>query len=212
MKEIIMKKLVMILGMASLFASGSVLANSDHDVVFDDADAGVTTAAAPAAAQPGVTAGTLTINGNVWANTCYIKAGDVKKIVDLEDIYSNSLKTAGATGNPKNFTITLENCPIKGQQGEANVKLGFKKNANVDPATGNLKDIGTAPNVAKNVQFQVLHNGAVVNFNQADVKKALASKSANDEVAFDFTAQYYATGVAEPGNLTATIPFSIEYE
>lgn len=180
-----MKKLAMILGLASLFASGTTMA----------------------------TEGRVKGTGTVAANTCTIKAADAKTVAfELDPVYSNSLKAEGKTAGAKDFSIVLENCPIKSEDGSRNVKLVFVKDSHVDDATGNLKDTGNAPNIAKNVQFQVLHNGAVVNFNQAELQKALASKNDVDEVSFDFTAQYYATGVAEAGSLSSSIPFRIEYE
>lgn len=172
-------------------------------------------------AKSTATSGTVTFEGTITSNTCYVSSNSVNKTVKLPAVKANDLSTAGQTAGDTAFTLTLEDCPVIGYkmvegQRKNNVSVAFDStSANVDTDTGNLKEANPSGNSAKNVQIQLLNkDGKKINLASAEEQAKLIQQPIGNtgNVQFDFTAQYYAKAAAEPGSVVVSIPFSIDYQ
>ncbi len=165
--------------------------------------------------------GTITFTGLITGQTCSISgngrpAGDFTVV--LPNVSTSTLNTGGNTAGRAPFNIQLTGCtPNAG-----NVAVYFEPGANVDLATGRLKNstvavpaAGTNPGVkaAGNVQIGLLNSdmtnisvGAAV-ATQNPQRVALASGAAT----LQYYAQYVATGTATPGIITSSVTYSIVY-
>lgn len=154
--------------------------------------------------------GTITINGEVTAQTCQISGngGGADFVVTLPTVSTSALPTAGATAGRTPFNVALTNCsPDSG-----NVAVYFEPNATVDTATGHLKN--TASGGAQNVQVGLL------NSDHSDIQLGNGEASQNMQfVALDagtatlnYFAQYVATDAATAGTVTTRSMYSIVYQ
>ncbi len=80
-----MKVSKLILSLAALTATGSVLADTSGSIQFD---------------------------GMVVAGTCSITAGDVAKTVQLPGVPNSTLTVSGNEAGPVPFSLTFENCTV----------------------------------------------------------------------------------------------------
>lgn len=209
-----MSKLLTKLSFAALLvASMNASAVTEHEaeIELDDADVAVAPApATPAASQ--ATSGNLTVKGFVYSNTCYLAADSVNKVVELASVKANELDGAGKTAKAKAFNINLQGCPAvyvnAVKQQKQNVAITFDNDSQAVTTAGNLKN--TLADGAKNVDIQLLDESSqpIHLKNKPVVAKALSAGN----VSFALKAQYYATGVAEPGDIETQVPFSIEYK
>lgn len=86
---------------------------------------------------------TITVNGKVVAKPCTVSATNAT--VDLGDLYTFSLLTAGSSSPWHSVTLDLSNCPI----GTSRVTAGFSGTAD---STGYYKNQGTAGNIQLELQ------------------------------------------------------------
>jgi minor fimbrial subunit len=81
---------------------------------------------------------TITVNGKVVAKPCTVST--VNATVDLGDLYTFSLVSAGAASAWHSVALDLSNCPV----GTSRVTASFSGTAD---ATGYYKNQGTAGNI-----------------------------------------------------------------
>jgi major type 1 subunit fimbrin (pilin) len=168
---------------------------------------GILAVAAPAAFAAD---GTITINGQVTAQTCTISGNGGGKdfTVTLPTVSASALTTPGATAGRTPFNVALSKCtPNSG-----NVAVYFEPGATVDASTGRL--VNTASSGAGNVQVGLLNSdnseirlgGALATQNSKPV--ALTGGA----VTLGYFAQYVATGQATAGSVTTSTLYSIVYQ
>lgn len=154
--------------------------------------------------------GTITFTGAVSANTCTINGNDTGSQsfnVLLPTVGVDSLTTQGQTSGNTPFFIRLSACtPNTGT-----VRVHFEPGANGNTVTGNLT---TAAGGAGNVEVRLLNDDeSAINVTVADGSQN--SKSvvlASGEATLKYFAQYFATGQASPGTVTATAKYTIVYQ
>lgn len=156
--------------------------------------------------------GTVTINGLVTDQTCKVTNGSKDIRVTLPTVGVNSLAASGQTAGRTPFTINLENCKA------GDVSVFFETGSNVDAATGNLNNTGTA----KNVQVQLLSDKSVVipllaNATQSPLttKTTIVGVTGTDTTgtaALNYYAQYLATGQATTGTVATSVQYTVNYQ
>lgn len=145
--------------------------------------------------------GTITINGNLTANTCTINAGYGNITVNLPTISTATLNTAGKTAGNTKFTIALSNCTGSSAQ------TYFEAGATINTANGHLIN---ASGSAGNVEVQILNdqNQAINLSTQTNSQQvSIVSQAAT----MNYYAQYYATGVATAGTVITSVKYSMIY-
>lgn len=97
---------------------------------------------------------TITVNGKVVAKPCTVSTTNAT--VDLGDLYTFNMVSAGATSTWHSVALDLSNCPV----GTSRVTASFSGTAD---ATGYYKNQGTAGNIQLELQDDggtTLNNGA----------------------------------------------------
>lgn len=170
------------------------------------ATAGLVTAASSAHAADG----TITITGEITAQTCTISGdgGGKDFTVTLPTVSTSALATSGATAGRKPFRIALSNCsPDSG-----NASVYFEPGTTVNAETGQLKN---ATGDAKNVEVGLLNKDA------SNIKLGAAQAQQNSQVVpissgaanLDYYAQYVATGgAATAGTVGTSVMYSVSYQ
>ncbi|VVP52034.1 fimbrial protein [Pseudomonas fluorescens] len=153
--------------------------------------------------------GTITINGQVTANTCTIDGnGSSQKdfTVTLPAVSASALGSAGQTAGRTPFSINLSGCtPTSG-----NVHTYFEAGPTTDSSTGRLVLVGGG---ASNVQIGLMNNDLT------DIKAGFADALQNSKpvsvvsgsATLSYYAQYFATGAATPGAANSSVMYTISY-
>jgi len=147
--------------------------------------------------------GTITINGAVTGTTCSI-ANNGNVTVTLPSVSTTSLATAGAVSGQKAFALNLSGCA-------ANTKATayFEPGANIDPATGNLRN-ATGGGNATNVQVQLYNaDQTAINLFSNNAKQTTLSGTSGP---VNFYAGYYATGQATAGAVSTSVIYTMQYQ
>ncbi len=214
-----MSKLLTKLSVAALVAmSMSAYATTEHTVSSN----GQTLSAAQQPTGPVVTSGQVRFQGQVLANTCSVATNSRDVLVKLPAVKANELakNSESAKGNTQ-FQITLEGCPLAGyvvREGDkkSNVSIYFDGAAQTVTAQGTLKEVNPAANSAKGVEIQLFNaTNQKINLKAGkDAQAQLIKKALNNEenVTFQFSAEYVANGKVEPGFVSTQVPFTIDYQ
>lgn len=91
---------------------------------------------------------TITVNGTVVARPCTVSTPSAT--IDLGDLYTYDMATAGSASPWKSVTLNLSNCPV----GTSRVTAVFSGTAD---GTGYYRNLGTAGNI----QLQLADTGGV---------------------------------------------------
>ncbi|WP_175924601.1 fimbrial protein [Burkholderia latens] len=152
--------------------------------------------------------GTVTFKGKVIAQTCQVTTKDVT--VNMPTVQMQSLGAAGDTAGQERFQIQLTGC-AHGDHDEKHVAAAFS-NPQADANTGNLVNIDSSNSAAQKVEVQLLNaDGSAITVN--DPKSSKGVVIGDDGTAtIPYLAQYYATGAASQGPLTANTTFTLSYE
>lgn len=160
--------------------------------------------------------GTIQFYGLVTSHTCTIAVNGVVSptaaSVTLPTVSASLLNEAGKSTGRTSFEIELSNCtnPHKA------VTAFFEASADVDSATGNLINRGSATNVS----LQLIDNASGAN-NGKTIKAGDSSQVFGNSIAFvsetgtatlPYAVQYYATGAAGAGSVQSTVTYSISYD
>lgn len=169
----------------------------------------LTLAVAPLAAN--AADGTITFNGKVTDKTCTISTPGGKDFsVTLPAVSKATLAAAGAVAGRTPFAINLTRCSA------GKVATYFEPGSTVDFNSGRLSN-QVADKGAGNVQLQLLGSN-----NQFLPIKAAGADRAQDNSQWvtvgtdgsanmNYYAEYYATGVATPGEITSSVKYTIIY-
>jgi major type 1 subunit fimbrin (pilin) len=149
--------------------------------------------------------GTLTFNGQLTDSTCTLTGGG-NQTITLPTLSRLSVSGNGTTGGDTYFTIAVTGC-----SGLSTASAHFEAGANIDTASGRLKN--TAAGGAANVQIELLNkNGVALNLagamgSQNGVAETLSSNAATQQ----FVARYYATGTTSSGAVSSSVTYSMIY-
>lgn len=158
----------------------------------------------------GVADGTITITGTVIPQTCKVDgnaAGTPDNIsVQLPDVLTSQLASAGAVAGNKPFSITVSGC----DSALTSVQTYFT-GSNID-ASGRLNNLGSAGNV----QVELLNsNSDPMALDGADAT-AQGSLPVNLDgtggATLNYSAQYYATGQSSAGDVNTSVAFTMVYQ
>lgn len=186
------------------------------------------------------TKGTVTFFGKVVENTCKVKTDSRNLTVTLNDVGKTHLTAQGNTAMPTPFTITLENCNVTTANNKPKAtKVGayFYSWENVDKDNSyTLKNTHTGTDKANNVNIQLTEADGVTAINVVGkdttdfttqttnpVVVATAATLTNNHISSEtsiasgdiklhYSAQYYATGQSEAGQVQSSVDFQIAYE
>lgn len=144
--------------------------------------------------------------------SCTIAAGSQNIPVTLPGVPASSLSTTGQVGGRTGFSIAVTGCPSS-----VNSITTYFYGGNVDTATGNLVNNGSA----KNVEIQLLNGpgGSAAALSEIDLRGAQASAQQSSvfnvsggNAALNYYAQYIASGgAATAGSVSTSVTFTIAY-
>jgi major type 1 subunit fimbrin (pilin) len=156
--------------------------------------------------------GTITITGNVTAQTCTINgngSGSNNFTVPLISVPTSALATAGQPAGATPFTIALTACtPASG-----NVHTFFEPGPTVDTATGNLI---IATGGATNVEIGLLNgsDSTPIKLGAADASQNSKSVAIGTDgtATLPYIAEYIATGAATAGAANTSVMYTLIYQ
>ena len=152
-----------------------------------------------AASSPALQAAdvTITVNGKVVAKPCTVST--VNATVDLGDLYTFSLVSAGAASPWHSVALTLSNCPV----GTSRVTASFSGTAD---ATGYYKNQGTAGNIQLELQDE---GGTTLN---TGARKEVQVDDATQSASFPLQVRALTVnGGATQGTIQAVISVTYTY-
>jgi major type 1 subunit fimbrin (pilin) len=156
--------------------------------------------------------GTITINGQVTAQTCTINgngSGSNNFTVTLPTVSASALATAGQKAGATPVNIALTACtPASG-----NVHTYFEPGPTVDTATGNLiVATGGAQNVE--IGFANAADLSQIVLGAADASQNSQSTAIGTDgtATLKYYAQYVATGAATAGAANSTVMYTLVYQ
>ncbi|MBV6694008.1 fimbrial protein [Serratia quinivorans] len=147
-------------------------------------------------------AGDLHFGGRSAPVTCTL--ANENTTVQLPSINTSELNTAGTVAGATPFQIALT-CD---DTGGYVIYTAFDITSDVDSATGNLI-IATGTQAATNVQVQILNEDRTA-VNLADGGQTTQDADLGYSISWTYYAQYYATGQATSGSVSAYVTFTIE--
>lgn len=159
--------------------------------------------------------GTVNFVGKVNDQTCTPTAASKDLTVTLPTVSKSSLVNPGDTTGVTPFTINLTGC----NAAAGNVRAYFEPGPTVNMADGNLTNTKVAGG-ATNVEIALLNPTAsltgttrniLVNADATAQVSAYQPIQADGTAALPYAAQYYATGVSTPGDVTSSVTYSISY-
>lgn len=162
-------------------------------------------AAVAFAPQANAADGTITITGKVIDTTCQVTNGTNGNIsVTLPVVQTSQLASDGTTAGDTGFSLVLSDCPTTPSGIEVGAQLS---SANVNTTTGNLTNNGGS---ASNVEVRLLDkDGTPIDVSSTPTTDSTTLTGSTAEL--DYTAQYYATGTATAGDVTATAEYTLVY-
>ena len=166
------------------------------------------TSAAALADTTTVNGGTVHFKGEVVNAACAVDAGSVEQRVQLGQVRSAKLATAGSTSSAVGFNIQLDDCDTSVS---TKASVAFSGTA-VDTTNNTVLALqGSAAGSATNVGVQILDNkGTTLALDGATFSAATTLNDGTNIIPFQ--ARYYATGAATAGTANADATFKVQYE
>lgn len=166
------------------------------------------TSAAALADTTTVNGGTVHFKGEVVNAACAVDAGSVEQTVQLGQVRSAKLATAGSTSSAVGFNIQLDDCDTSVS---TKASVAFSGTA-VDTTNNTVLVLqGSAAGSATNVGVQILDNkGTLLALDGATFSAATTLNDGTNIIPFQ--ARYYATGAATAGTANADATFKVQYE
>ena len=157
--------------------------------------------------------GTITVNGQVVAQTCQVDGQTFgtadNQVVNLPSVLSSELSTAGTTAGDTQFHLAVTGCDSALKTVQTYFSGGDINSA------GRLNNSATSP-TAGNVQVQFLNgSGNVMNLSGADAtaqSSQVVNLDSTGAATMSYTARYYATGQATAGAVKSTVDFTMIYQ
>ncbi|HAS1952204.1 MAG: fimbrial protein [Enterobacter asburiae] len=166
----------------------------------------------------GTSGGTVNFSGKVVTSACAISAGSANIDVDMGEVRTATLKTAGSVASTaKAFAITLEDCEIADTSAStdenpiAATTVAVTFTGTPDTSDVNSLSVGAngSANSAQNVAIRLYdEQGNVVNLGEPATAIPLR-KGANT---LNFSAKYYSPkGGATAGDASAVATYTVTY-
>ncbi len=152
--------------------------------------------------------GTITVNGQVTANTCTINAGAPNMTVTLPTVSTAALP-AGAVAGATAVTVSYSACSA----GLVSATMYFEASANVDASTGCLKN--TATTSPSNVEVCFTNaDGTAIDMSKPSGSQGATVAALSGSAGTDtFLVQYSAAGgAATAGTYTSQVTYSVVYQ
>ncbi|SLM61973.1 MULTISPECIES: type 1 fimbrial major subunit FimA [Dickeya] len=186
--------------LAIVVASALVLSSAAH--------AAGDNPAPPKASVVTVNGGTVHFKGEVVNAACAVDAGSVDQTVQLGQVRSTKLASAGNTSSAVGFNIKLNDCDTT-VAGKASV--AFSGSA-VSATHGNVLALqSSAAGGATNVGVQILDSsGTPLALNGEAFSAPIKLNDGTNTLPFQ--ARYYATGAATAGVANADATFKVQYQ
>ncbi|MBC1186720.1 type 1 fimbrial major subunit FimA [Kluyvera sichuanensis] len=164
--------------------------------------------AALAADTTTVNGGTVHFKGEVVNAACAVDAGSIDQTVQMGQVRSAKLATAGSTSSAVGFNIQLNDCDTTVS---TKASVAFSGTAIDTTNTTVLALQGSASGGASNVGIQILDNkGKPLALDGATFSSATTLNDGTNVIPFQ--ARYYATGAATAGAANADATFKVQYE
>ena len=164
--------------------------------------------AALAADTTTVNGGTVHFKGEVVNAACAVDAGSIDQTVQMGQVRSAKLATAGSTSSAVGFNIQLNDCDTTVS---TKASVAFSGTAIDTTNTTVLALQGSASGGASNVGIQILDNkGKPLALDGATFSTATTLNDGTNVIPFQ--ARYYATGAATAGAANADATFKVQYE
>lgn len=162
-----------------------------------------------ALAETTVNGGTVHFRGEVVNAACAVDAGSTDQTVQLGQVRSARLASAGETSNAVGFNIQLNDCDT-----EVATKASVAFYGTAVDSTTNAKILAlqsSAAGGATNVGVQILDStGTPAGLDGTTFGAATTLIDGTNVIPFQ--ARYYATGAATAGTANADATFRIQYE
>ena len=167
--------------------------------------------------------GLVSFEGKITSQTCKINGLDKKAdlTVKLPTVSASALAATGDKAGATQFEFKLTECT----NATGTAYPLFEPGATIDAETGRLKNSGSGPGLAKNVQIELLNEdkSPIDLSKEADAQNVsvatLESKisgtppQTTGEATIKLFAQYVATGgAAVAGNVNTTVQYAMVYE
>lgn len=160
------------------------------------------------AATTTVNGGTVHFKGEVVNAACAVDAGSVDQTVQLGQVRSARLATAGATSTAVGFNIQLDDCDTTVATTAA---VAFYGTAADSTNTNVLALQSSAAGSATNVGVQILDSTGTPLALDGNTFSAPATLIDGTNT-LPFQARYYATAAATPGTANADATFKVQYQ
>lgn len=171
--------------------------------------AGLVLAVAPVAAF--AVDGTITFNGEITDKTCTVSTPQGKDFtVTLPTVGADALAASGQVAGRTPFSISLTQC------GAGRVATYFEPGATVDAGSGRLNNTATT-NAATLVKLQLLGEGnsflpvTAAAAGAAQTNSQWVTVAADGSANLNYAVEYYADGVATPGEVSSSVKYTIIY-
>ena len=155
-----------------------------------------------------VNGGTVHFKGEVVNAACAVDAGSIDQTVQMGQVRSAKLATAGSTSSAVGFNIQLNDCDTTVF---TKASVAFSGTAIDTTNTTVLALQGSASGGASNVGIQIRDNkGKPLALDGATFSTATTLNDGTNVMPFQ--ARYYATGAATAGSANADATFKVQYE
>ncbi|QDL35807.1 type 1 fimbrial major subunit FimA [Serratia liquefaciens] len=155
-----------------------------------------------------VNGGKVHFKGEVVNSACAIDAGSVDQTIQLGQVRTSKLNTAGSTSTSVGFNIQLNDCDISIAKKASVAFVGTAVDAS-NPTVLALQN--STAGGASNVGVQILDNRSSPLALDGSAFGAPITLN-NGTNTIPFQARYYATGAATPGIANADATFKVQYE
>ena len=152
--------------------------------------------------------GTITINGQVTANTCTVNAGTPDLAVTLPTVSTSALP-AGAVAGATAVTMNYSACSAT----PTTATVYFEANANIDASTGCLRN--TVASGGSNVEVCFLNkDGTAIDMSKPTTSQGVeGAKLSSGSGSSTFVVEYAAhTAAATAGAYTSLVTYSVVYQ
>lgn len=164
--------------------------------------------AADAATPVTVNGGTIHFKGEVVNAACAVDAGSLDQTIQLGQVRTAKLATAGSTSSPVGFNIKLNDCDASVSQ---NASVAFTGTAVSSTNPNVLALQGSTSGGATNVGVQILDStGAALSLNGSGFSAKTTISNGTNSIPLQ--ARYYATGAATAGSANADATFKVQYQ
>lgn len=160
------------------------------------------------AATTTVNGGAVHFKGEVVNAACAVDAGSVDQTVQLGQVRSAKMATAGSTSSAVGFNIQLNECDTTVS---TKASVAFSGTAVDTDNTSILALQSSAAGSATNIGVQILDkSGTPLSLDGATFSAATTLIDGTNIIPFQ--ARYYATGAATAGTANADATFKVQYE